>query len=327
MEDLFPEVEDDLRAVEGTLAHEVAAAVLAGLPVPSGATDEMLDGADLWEEVVGKFKGVEVEQEVDCSAIHPDCFGTPDAWQFDSTDDVLRVFDYKFGHRHVEVFENWQLLSYASGVIDSFALSPRIVELTIVQPRSYHPDGPVRTWALPIQKLDHYAGLLMVNCLDAMNPDAGTTTGPECRDCSARRACPTLQASTYSVIEFSGKSIPFDLKANEIGRELTMVREAIALLGARESCLADEILGRIKQGTVIPGWMTKQGSGREKWAKPIDEVLALGDMMGVDLSKPSAITPKQAIKAGIPAELVRQYSETPVGSVSLVPFKQTKEFE
>mgnify|MGYP000213916355 CR=1 FL=1 len=38
---------------------------------------------------------------------------------------------------------------------------------------------------------------------------------------------------------------------------------------------------------------------RERWAKPLEEVLALGDMLGVDVAKKAAITPKQAVKAGI----------------------------
>ena len=79
------------------------------------------------------------------------------------------------------------------------------------------------------------------------------------------------------------------------------------------------LLARIKQGAAIPGWMAQQGQGREKWAMPLPEVIALGQMMGVDISKPGAVTPKQAIKAGLPAELVKQYSETPFGEIKLVP--------
>jgi hypothetical protein len=44
----------------------------------------------------------------------------------------------------------------------------------------------------------------------------------------------------------------------------------------------------------------------------------MATMMGVDISKPGALTPKQSIKAGLPAATVAMYSETPVGELKLV---------
>jgi hypothetical protein len=151
-----------------------------------------------------------------------------------------------------------------------------------------------------------------------MSKDPRAVTGGECRDCSARHACPTLQASSYSVVQMVGKNIPFDLPANALGHELAMLKEAQTLLDARVSGLEDEVLGRIKRGQSINGWMTEQGLGREKWSKPVEEVIALGAMLAIDISKPATLTPKQAIKAGLPAELVASYSETPKGEVKLV---------
>ena len=53
-------------------------------------------------------------------------------------------------------------------------------------------------------------------------------------------------------------------------------------------------------GTV--GCVVLQDSDR--WAAPLDEVLGMAAMLGVDIAKPGALTPKQAIKAGLPAETV-----------------------
>jgi len=47
-------------------------------------------------------------------------------------------------------------------------------------------------------------------------------------------------------------------------------------------------------------------------------------MMGVALAKPGAITPKQAIKAGLPKEIVASYSETPSGEIKLVASDATQ---
>jgi hypothetical protein len=41
-------------------------------------------------------------------------------------------------------------------------------------------------------------------------------------------------------------------------------------------------------------------------------------MMGIDISKPGAVTPKQAVKAGIPEAVVKTYSIEPQGEIKLV---------
>ena len=96
------------------------------------------------------------------------------------------------------------------------------------------------------------------------------------------------------------------------------MRAAADLLASRISGLENEVLAKIKGGVAFPDWRAERGNGRERWAKPIDEVLALGQMMGIDVSKPGAITPKQAIKKGLAEEVVRAYSETPAGEIKLV---------
>ena len=261
---------------------------------------------------------------MDCPQIHADNWGTPDCWIIDRARRTIHIIDYKFGHRHVEVFENWQLINYAAGVFNAVELTgieeqAFSVHLTIIQPRSYHSDGPIRTWSLSAVDLRGYFNQLKMAAEKATVPDAKCTTGSECQDCTARHACPALQAQGYWAIEKSTDAIPFDLPAGALGRELKLVQDAIERLKSRASGMEYEVLARIKQGAAIPGWMAQQGQGREKWAMPLPEVIALGQMMGVDISKPGAVTPKQAIKAGLPAELVKQYSETPFGEIKLVP--------
>lgn len=320
----YPEAEDNPKALEGTQAHEVNFAMLTGKPIPSFATEEMMDGADIWYEALRPIiessgEPIHFEERVDCFQIHPDNWGTPDAWHYDELTATLRVWDYKFGHRHVEIYENWQLLNYAAGIWTSGGYNVTNFELTVVQPRSYHSDGPVRSWTLNRVDMEGYITKLQKAWAAALLPEPGTKTGKNCRDCSARHACPTLQEAALISVEMSGHNVPFDLTDNAIGRELHLLKSAKEILDYRIDGLENEVLGRIKQGKPIRGWMTKQGEGREKWNKPIDEVLALGEMMGIDIKKPTAITPKQAIKAGLPAELVRTYTEVPTGEIKLVP--------
>jgi len=333
----YPQREDDPKAIEGQLAHAVVAAALLGQDVPSGATDEMLEGADMMVDAVfpivkpGAGLPLLVESRVDCFNIHPDNWGTPDAWLIDRVYRRLYVWDYKFGHRYVDAFENWQMIDYACGILKVSGVAKEdidqyTVQLTIVQPRNYHKDGPVRTWVLGVPELHGYGLRLRAAAEAAMTPGAQCTTGPECLDCTARHACTTLQAVAYASVDMSGESIPFDLPPDALGKELSVMTAAAERLKSRISGLEDEALARIKQGASVPGWLTEQGSGRERWNKPVEEIVALGEMMGVDLNKPAAITPKQAIKAGIPAVVVAQYTETPVGEIKLVPSNLRKVF-
>ena len=318
--ELYPEDEASAKSIEGTFAHKVIQAMFQTGEILPSATDEMLDGAELWMDTVGWARNETPHVEEQVPGVHPDNWGTPDLWVYQQPIQILKIWDYKFGHRHVEIFENWQMLNYAAGLLATPELKAcENVELTVVQPRSYHKDGPVRTWRLSAGLLrSKYALMLAANCAESMLPEAPTQTGPNCIDCDARHACPTLQKSAYKIVDMQGDNVPFDLPADAIGKELGIMLAAQTLLKARVDGLENEVLARIKKGQAIPGWMTVQGSGREKWKSDVAEVIALGEMMGIDVSKPGAITPKQAIKKGLPAELVAQYSETPIGEVKLV---------
>ena len=318
----FPDPEDSPKAAEGALAHAVNVAFMEGNPMPAGATDEMIEGAQLWADTVGS-DDTHLEERVDCSYIHPECWGTPDAWSF--SNGVLRVYDYKFGHRYVDAYRNAQMTVYTAGLltklgIDGLGDQHVRVEMTIVQPRSYHRDGPIRAWSVVASDLRGDFNAFTEAATRALGSDPQLKVGSECNYCSARHACPALQRAAYVAAEFGGDAMPFDLPDAAIGRELRFLREIADTLNSRISGLEDEVLARItKLGRSVPGWMTEQGMGREKWAKPVDEILALGALMGIDLAKPGALTPKQAIKAGVPAAVVKEYIETPRGEVKLIP--------
>lgn len=315
-----PIVEDEAAAEEGTLAHAVAYANVMGMTTPAGATEEMLDGAELWADTMLAYPAQHhFETHVGIHSIHAQCEGTLDGRTWDPTTNTLTIGDYKFGHRYVEVFECRQMLLYAFGVVENHPeIKPMHIEFVIVQPRSYHRDGPVRRWAITRAEFEAYRQIFRDAAALAMSPDAPTVTGSHCRDCKARRACPTLQEASYQIVEWAGKNLPFNMPPRALGKELQLMTEAQALLSSRISGLTDEVMGRVKSGESVPGWMLESSAGRERWSKPLEEVLLMGQMMGVDISKPSAVTPKQAIKAGLAAELVHMYSETPNGASKLV---------
>jgi len=58
--------------------------------------------------------------------------------------------------------------------------------------------------------------------------------------------------------------------------------------------------------------------GARKWNKPDEEVLALGEIFGKDLSKKSVVTPTQALKLNIDESVIMAYSYIPKGDAKLV---------
>ena len=166
LEALYPQTPTP-QTLEGEAAHWVAACTIQNsaweIPAvsPTGVdiTDEMIEGAQLYAGFVGYYSDIRIEQPISISIIHPDCWGTPDAWRF--SDGVLNIYDYKFGHGFVEVYENWQMIEYAAGIlhelgIDGLQDQHVTVAMHIIQPRSFHPDGQIRSWTVKASDLRPY---------------------------------------------------------------------------------------------------------------------------------------------------------------------------
>jgi len=199
------------------------------------------------------------------------------------------------------------------------------VRIGIVQPRAPHRDGPVRYWEVPMVSLRGHINILAVVERESLSDNPVANVGPECLDCKARHDCSLLQEASSSAIAYSGSTAPAPLTAEQLAVELSLITDCEAILKARRSGLEVEAETRITAGGMVPGWSLERGQTREKWAVPTAQVITLGDMMGVNLRKEEQpITPKQAIKAGITAEVVRSMSETPLGAFKLIRSETTK---
>jgi hypothetical protein len=254
--------------------------------------------------------------------IHAHCWGTPDYWVMRPRHLVLT--DFKYGHRFVSEYENWQLIEYAEGVLPLVGVTgandhDTYVTLRIVQPRCYVGASPVREWTVKASDLRGYANEARAFEERAALPEAPLVVGKECRDCTARHACPAVQRAAYDAMQLAEDGEPFDLPPEALGVELRYLDRAIERLEARRTGLAEQALATIKRGEAVPSWRIEQGYGRKRWNKPDAEVLALGDMMGVSIAKTSPLTPAQAIKAGLDPSIVEAYSETPLGELKLKP--------
>lgn len=339
LEEKYPEDQESPYAREGHAAHWVAANMLKDVPPLESnepITDEMVEGAEMYVDYIGKVlkdlskkedirfvhSSLYVEERIDIKRIHPDCWGTPDAWFCLGTE--LHIFDYKYGHGYVEVFENWQLIEYAAGILDKLEINGiqdrRLnVTLHIIQPRSFHRLGPIRSWRMKASDLRPYFNILEKAELEASQDYAVCKPNPECNYCLGRHACEALQRSTLTTIDVVEMNTPFDLKPASLGNELRYLRRSAALLDARITGLEQQATATIKRGERVPFFKLESNPGGKRWKVPAEEVIALGSLLGYELSKPAqVVTPIQAAKKGMSDDLIASYVEIKPGALKLI---------
>ena len=319
LEAKYPQRESEA-AKEGERAHELAAKKLE-LPTDSPLSDveyteEMKEGAELYVNTLHPLTGnasyCGIEQLVDISSIALGCFGTVDFFAFNKETNTLHVVDYKFGHRYVEVFENWQLIAYAAGLLQQHPATQ--VVFYIIQPRSYG-SQPVRTWGVAVEDLKPYFERLKASEALSMQPDAPLQPSAECMYCSARFKCPALgfAAEEAAVVATEPRSLD-----TELGPELQRLKKHQALLDARVSGLEEEVMFHLRAGKAVPGFRVEFVQGRERWKLDAFALEAASRIFNIDLMKKTPITPNQAIKAGLPEVWVKQQVESVQGAPKLV---------
>lgn len=344
----FPELLENPAAPEGTAAHWVAYSMLSthtpqvGEIAPNGiaVTQEMLDGALLYYNHAFKLVNphgsmktrVRSETRVYMPSIHPEMSGTPDA-VIDISDltGEIHILDFKFGHLEVSP-TSYQLKGYLRGILDELKIDGHAeqylrVYLHVVQPRCYTADGPIRTYATTAGDLRADWNLMRAAAHEALGPNPGFKVGEHCRYCKGRRACEALKRATADVMDKAEYAPPVELPADQLGLELFFARRSAELLKARITGLEEQAEANLRAGKSVEGWCMQSGRSKTIWAVPLDEVHAMGDMMGVELRVVDAPTPKQAEalfkKRGIDSAVIDAYSETKPGALNLVPASQS----
>lgn len=340
MQQPFPEEPDAdaaMAAAEGTAAHWAMAELMAGRsPKPNDRAPngiyldrDMIDGAGmLVDDVLQTIEphGMTLAQcvtevPVEISRIHPACWGTPDVrvWLPNKT---LVVWDFKYGFRYVPVYENHQTVAYSVGCITQAGLHDLDVTVInrIVQPRSYHRDGPVREWRYRASDVRALVNTMANAVGEALGHNPRTNAGPACRDCRARLACETLQRAGEAAMDEAGKAMPHVLSPAALGVELRNLTRMFNLMKARKEALEAQALSIGRGGQRVPHFKIENEAGRLVWKKQPAEVIALGQMLGVDLAKPAeAITPLQAKAAGLNEALLSTFAEQRPGASKLIP--------
>lgn len=329
LQECYPESDDGVEAKDGDLCHLTAARLLNGFEPPSEATPEILDAARYYESVVREVTGAMtpkmVETRVDLPQVHPDCWGTPDA-AFMALD-ALHVWDLKYGWGIVEVYNNWQLMLYALGVLALIPGSrPQRVVLHIVQPRPYHPDGHHRQWEVPYTRLLEAQAIARISAEAALSPEPHCLTGKHCKHCSALLHCDAARAVSLAVIDVVTTARHHELTTEQMGFELTVLSRMADIINHRLDAALETALTMSKQGVSIPGWVESRTPGRTEFDPTrVAEVKQVAAAFGVAVeAAPKLLTPNQVVKAGLPADLVAQYTIKTGGNAKMVPVRKDK---
>lgn len=308
--------EESEASKEGVFAHKVAADSLMrykldGYESTIDVPEDMLEHADYYSNIVSFFlpaRSLRIEERVDCTNIHPEMWGTCDAWGVDVDEKSLHVFDYKYGFTPVEAFENWQLLAYACGIIKDFKYI-KYIYLHIVQPRDYLSKSKHKQWKITRDELENYRLQLADNSNLVMGPGAQLNPSSECKYCSVRYMCPALKIAALNATELASQESEFSLDPKQVGSELKLLHEARDHLDYRITALESEVQHLLQAGQSVEHYELTPVEGRMTWTGNEKEIIGHAILQGINIIREDIITPTQAIKAGMNKETVLKYSE------------------
>ena len=317
-------------ALEGLAFHEIAQRILKdntlhretfvgqlsahGMPFD----DDMYDHACEYVNDItsNEYRDLHVEERIDLDMLQPGAYSIADCWIVKPINRTIIVWDAKYGRSIVEVFECWQLLSYAIGLLNKIPHADRHgwkFDLRIFQPRGFHRDGICRSWVVTSEELIEYERVMILAAQKAAK-GGDCKTGSHCYNASCRRTCELFQRQVYDGLDYVGSSVGNELRGVNLAVEITQLRTIQDQLKARLKALEESAIVYSRKGEALPGLIAAETFGRVRWKKDIDpnHVISMGDLLGVDLRKPRELaTPTQILKKGVDASVIEEYSETP----------------
>jgi Protein of unknown function (DUF2800) len=339
----FPRVGDVSQStLEGRACHELAQkmigaihgdpnAPLFGDLVGSLSKDGVLITQELFEaarEYVNDVlsmcgdNNLHIEKRVSLEDFLPEWWGVPDCYIYNDLDNHLTIWDAKFGHELVNAVENWPMMIYAMGLCRKLDLDNQCkITLRVVQPRGFHSGGTTREWSLSRVDLLIYEHQLKEVLKDVARRNPPAQVGSQCKYCTARSHCDTLSRVNYENIDYMNDLHTHNLTGHSLGVELKLLQRAKKMLDYRLSGLEEQAVHELKTGSHVSFFGVKEGTGRERWRKdvPTDQLIMMGNLMGVDIRKPVELdTPAQVRKKGIDETVIKEYSETPSTGLKLV---------
>ena len=279
--------------------------------------EEMIAGALMYSNhIMARGPVGNIEKRTLGGALHPLNWGTPDHDVWVPERMTLYIDDYKYGHKWVPVFMNRQCINYALERAKELLLPPHAkVVITIVQPRSYHRDGPIRVWETTVGELYEPGRKLAAAFALSLteNPPISAADVDQCEDCSARMNCEAFLGEVYRGVDYGYKAVPLVMSPKAKAKHRKMLHRAEKFIKSAREGLDEDIKATLRLRSNVPGFAMAAKPGRKIWKDGAEqEVQSIAAALKINVSKPAAlITPTQAIAAGIPADMVAECSYTP----------------
>jgi len=207
----------------------------------------------------------------------------------------LWIIDFKNGVGVVkEAEENKQMKQYGAGFLfdeDLKLVNPADVDtvvLVIVQPRAFHPKGPVRSWETTPGYLADYLFDLEEDIEKCLDPNAPLNPGVEqCQFCEARSVCPAIEARNLMVIHPQVRQVEQiptiklpDPKSLDVTR-LSQVKQSFELLRIWMKGVDTHVDELLRSGVHVPGYKIVESEPRREWyGDEQDRVKKLAALIG-----------------------------------------------
>lgn len=261
-----------------------------------------------------------IEETIDISSIYPGYRGRADYWRYSANSKTITIVDYKDGWREVSPVRNYELISYAIGIIDSNPeINPDKIIFVIVQPRSRQIQK-IKQFCIPVDDLELHREKLKRAAKNAIEGPYKETPGPHCKNCVARCRCAGFNGAVenlfqaYMYSDDPGRDCDVSMRLRFL--EYTSMMVAASLSAEQEKAEA-----LIESGESIKGYVLGTGRGSWKFKDVVDEgeLKNICAMFGVDAGTWKPRTPTQLKNDGVPEELLNPLTERVSGKKKLKP--------
>lgn len=312
---------------EGTAAHEAVAHVLSNPDLETWEItgqrfgDNILADAQFVHAVdvmVGKCRKhitpavkVYIEEPLSAPNVHPLMYGRLD---FATVSDSLAVIlSYKHGEGIlVEVEDNVQEMYYAYMLLLKHPGVRRVV-IYVVQPRAFHPDGPVRRWETTAEHICEWVERELVPAMHRAGKDRSFDAGKWCRFCPAKLVCPLMRSLFEAASTHDPKSV-VTLEDQALGQSYKLIEAVHSYTKAlREETHRRNMLGKKIAGTKVVAAKTNR-----VWKDGAED--AMRKRFGREAFRaPSLRSPAQMEEVGPDAKmLVKKWAYQPPGGPTTV---------
>lgn len=338
----LPESDEEEWRSAGLAAHDAGAACLTevidtweivgrefhGLKVDDAMAEAVQLYLDTVRPMMTESATVMVEQRVGAdpaTRLHPKFFGRVDFAAYDT--DITEVVDYKHGEGIVvEPEENVQMLYYAYGILEARrsagvnVRSDRVVRLTIVQPRAWHEDGPVRQWETTAGEVFAWAEETLLPAMRNAEVDVTLDAGKWCRFCPAKLFCPLLAGLFGAAAKADPEVIP-NFGQQRLALEYAQ-RDAVKFY---VTALEREIYRRNMLGNTVPGTKLVLKKANRVFKEGAEAVLV--EKLGATevYTKPELKSPAEIDKLGPAAKkIVSELAYMPQTGLTVADASSTK---